>query len=66
MEQKQIWKIRPEIGQQARLSRTVLQSDITRFTEISGDSNPLHYDSNLAEQTILVESLSREASQQQS
>jgi acyl dehydratase len=52
MEQKQIWKIRPEIGQQARLSRTVLQSDITRFTEISGDSNPLHYDSNLAEQTI--------------
>lgn len=34
----------PVIGQIAERSRTVLPSDIERFTEISGDRNPLHYD----------------------
>lgn len=34
----------PQIGQRARLSREVLPADIERFTEISGDRNPLHYD----------------------
>ena len=38
----------PGVGQRAKLSRTVRPDDITRFTEISGDKNPLHYDSELA------------------
>ena len=35
---------RPEIGQRAARSRRVTARDIERFTEISGDRNPLHYD----------------------
>ena len=31
------------------MSRTVTQTDIVRFTEISGDRNPLHYDLAAAE-----------------
>jgi acyl dehydratase len=38
----------PKVGQQAKLSRTVQSDDIVHFTEISGDRNPLHYDSDLA------------------
>ena len=38
----------PVVGQRASLTRTVLASDIERFTEISGDRNPLHYDAELA------------------
>lgn len=34
----------PALGQRAQLSRTVTLTDIERFTEISGDRNPLHYD----------------------
>ncbi len=34
----------PEVGQTAELSRLVTDSDISRFTDISGDRNPLHYD----------------------
>ena len=34
----------PAIGQTAELSRTVTPHDIERFTQISGDRNPLHYD----------------------
>ncbi len=34
----------PKVGQRAALSRTVEAEDIRRFTEISGDRNPLHYD----------------------
>ena len=34
----------PFIGQTAQLSRTVGETDIALFTEISGDRNPLHYD----------------------
>lgn len=34
----------PYVGQAAQLSRTVGESDIALFTEISGDRNPLHYD----------------------
>ena len=34
----------PYVGQTAQLSRTVGDDDITLFTEISGDRNPLHYD----------------------
>jgi acyl dehydratase len=35
---------RPEVGQTARRSRKVEATDIERFTDISGDRNPLHYD----------------------
>lgn len=35
---------RPEMGQRAERSRRVTTADIGRFTEISGDRNPLHYD----------------------
>jgi acyl dehydratase len=41
----------PMVGDEASLSRTVVDSDITRFTEISGDRNPLHYDAELAART---------------
>jgi acyl dehydratase len=34
----------PAIGATAELSRTIAPGDIARFTEISGDRNPLHYD----------------------
>lgn len=34
----------PSVGQVAERSRTVDARDIERFTEISGDRNPLHYD----------------------
>jgi acyl dehydratase len=41
----------PEVGQKAQRSRTVLAEDIDRFTEISGDRNPLHYDEQAAKAT---------------
>ena len=34
----------PRVGDVAELSRTVSAADIERFTEISGDRSPLHYD----------------------
>jgi len=34
----------PKVGQVAERSRQVTARDIQRFTEISGDRNPLHYD----------------------
>jgi acyl dehydratase len=37
-----------EVGQTASRTRTVERSDIDRFTEISGDRNPLHYDEQAA------------------
>jgi acyl dehydratase len=39
---------RPEVGATAGRSRTVLARDIELFTELTGDRNPLHYDSELA------------------
>jgi len=41
----------PEPGQRASLSRAVRAEDIERFTEISGDRNPLHYDTEAAAAT---------------
>ncbi len=38
----------PPIGTIARRTRTLTQDDIVRFTEITGDRNPLHYDDTLA------------------
>jgi acyl dehydratase len=41
----------PQVGQVARRSRRVSAVDIERFTEISGDRNPLHYDARVAAAT---------------
>lgn len=41
----------PRVGQSASRSRQVAARDIELFTEISGDRNPLHYDSELAQAT---------------
>jgi acyl dehydratase len=41
----------PRVGLKANRSRTVERSDIERFTEISGDRNPLHYDEAVAKAT---------------
>lgn len=41
----------PEVGQTASRSREVSQRDIERFTELSGDRNPIHYDAELAAAT---------------
>jgi acyl dehydratase len=38
----------PQIGATARRSRTVSSRDIELFTELTGDRNPIHYDSELA------------------
>ena len=38
----------PEVGRRARRSRAVGPEDIVRFTEISGDRNPLHSDPSFA------------------
>lgn len=38
----------PEVGARASLSRTVEPEDIERFTAMSGDRNPLHYDEKAA------------------
>ena len=41
----------PKVGQTAERSRKVEQADIERFTEMSGDRNPLHYDEEVARST---------------
>ena len=39
---------RPEPGTRASRTRTVTAEDIERFTAMTGDRNPLHYDEELA------------------
>lgn len=41
----------PQVGQSAKRSRRVESRDIERFTEISGDRNPIHYDETIARAT---------------
>lgn len=41
----------PHVGQAARRSRPVTADDIARFTALSGDRNPIHYDEALARAT---------------
>ena len=41
----------PKVGDRASMSRVVQESDIVRFTEISGDLNQVHYDAALAART---------------
>jgi acyl dehydratase len=38
----------PAVGATARRTRTIESKDIERFTEMTGDRNPLHYDEDLA------------------
>lgn len=42
---------RAQPGDTAARTRTVSRQDIERFTELSGDRNPIHYDEQLAAQT---------------
>jgi acyl dehydratase len=46
---------RPAVGDVAERSRAVSAGDIERFTEISGDRNPLHYDEELASAALFGE-----------
>jgi len=41
----------PRVGQSARRSRPVTARDIERFTEISGDRNPIHNDAGVGAAT---------------
>src|SRR5215468_9187976 len=41
----------PHVGQRASRTRQVDARDIERFTEISGDRNPIHYDEAAARAT---------------
>ena len=41
----------PQVGQTARRSRRVSAGDIERFTEISGDRNPIHLSEHFAAKT---------------
>lgn len=43
----------PTVGAEASRARTVEAADIERFTAISGDRNPVHYDAELAAATPL-------------
>jgi acyl dehydratase len=48
----QVWpRGKPAVGDRAERTRRVAPSDIERFTEISGDRNPLHYDEAFAAAT---------------
>lgn len=42
----------PRVGGTAERSRTVTMSDVEAFTAMTGDRNPLHYDPELAAQTV--------------
>jgi acyl dehydratase len=44
----------PATGTTAELSRTIGPDDIERFTDISGDRNPLHYDLAAALRTTVT------------
>jgi acyl dehydratase len=39
------------VGQTAELTREVTSDDIEKFTDISGDKNPIHYDEQAAERS---------------
>jgi len=45
-------KGRPRIGDFAERSRKTSMRDITAFSEMTGDMNPLHYDRALAEKSV--------------
>lgn len=41
----------PRVGDRAAMTRTVEADDILRFTAMSGDRNPVHYDAAVAART---------------
>ena len=41
-----------EVGQKVKFSKTFGQKDVEKFSEISGDNNPVHLDVNYASKTI--------------
>jgi acyl dehydratase len=43
---------KPRVGASAERSRSVSEHDIALFTEITGDRNPLHYDSEVAARSV--------------
>ncbi|WP_439543471.1 MaoC family dehydratase [Hyphomicrobium sp.] len=45
-------KGKPAVGAHARRSRRTSAEDIRRFSELTGDYNPLHYDAELAETSV--------------
>ena len=48
----EVWPVgAPEVGAKAQRSRQVEAADIELFTALSGDRNPLHYDTAAAEST---------------
>jgi 3-hydroxybutyryl-CoA dehydratase len=47
---KTIYDIKP--GESARLSKTILESDVTGFAELTGDHNPVHLDPVFAANTL--------------
>lgn len=40
------------VGQKACLKKTITESDLSRFIEITGDINPLHVDDDFSRQTF--------------
>src|ERR1700756_252310 len=43
---------KPRVGDSAERSRAVRERDISLFTEITGDRNPLHYDREVAARSV--------------
>lgn len=43
------------VGMESSLSRTVTESDIVAFAEVSGDRNPVHLDADYAAKTMFKE-----------
>lgn len=42
---------KPTAGARASVTRAITEADIVRFTEMTGDRNPLHYDPEAARRT---------------
>ena len=41
-----------EVGQEASISKTITESDIISFANITGDNNPVHISHSFAKKTI--------------
>ena len=44
--------IAPAVGTRASLTRTFTAADVEAFAELSGDRNPLHFDSGFSKRTV--------------
>src|SRR3972149_931315 len=47
-----------KIGEKASLAKTITESDVYAFAQISGDTNPLHIDKEYAAQSLFKERVS--------